>query len=83
MYKCDYCDKEYKMIHHLNKHMDSCKAKTVEDEVIVEETIYEPSDVSTELQRRIDKLKVTIRQSYDAEVRFRLECELKDLVSKL
>jgi pyrrolidone-carboxylate peptidase len=83
MYKCDYCGKEYKMIHHLNKHMDSCKAKTIEDEVIVEETISKPSDVSMELQRRIEKLKVTIRQSYDAHTRYRLECELKDLVSKL
>jgi hypothetical protein len=82
--KCKYCEKEYKMEHHLKRHMSGCKSKdNVEVTNDIPESVNEPSDVSIELKRRIDKLKVTIRQSYDAEVRFRLECELKELESKI
>ena len=44
-----------------------------------EELEKEPTERSDENQRRIDKLKVTIKGCYDAETKHRLECELKDL----
>jgi len=77
MFKCEYCDKEVKTESGLKRHMNSCKAKTVEDEVIVEETISEPSDVSTELQRKIDKLMDARKSIFDAEGRKKIELEIK------
>ena len=79
MFKCEYCDKEVKTESGLKRHMNSCKAKTVEDEVIVEETISEPSDVSTELQRKIDKLMDARKSMFDAEGRKKIELEIKKI----
>ena len=98
MYKCDYCDKEVKSESGLKRHMSSCNAKEATAEVTEPITLEDITDAvqmanenskhtsksfNIELERRIEKLKVTIRSCYDAETRYRLECELKDLVSKL
>ena len=53
---------------------------TTVNEVEVIETIPEVvNDVSSELQRRLDRLKYDIRNMYDAETRYRLECEYYEL----
>ena len=84
MFKCEYCNKEVKSASGLKRHMNGCKSKdNTEVTNDMPESVNESSDVSIELKRRIDKLKVTIRQSYDAEVRWRLEQELKVLESKI
>ena len=94
MFKCEYCDKEVKTEPGLKRHMNSCKLKdnqepTSNDNDKAIETINEDKEVvlgsstAQEIDRRIEKLKVTIRSCYDAETRYRLECELKDLIKKL
>lgn len=77
---CDICDKVFKSKGGLTRHKKTC-SKPEEVEVIesMPESIEEPSEANIELNRRIDKLRVTISQCYDAETKYRLECELKSL----
>lgn len=86
MERCEYCNKEVKSLSGLKRHLKTCKVK---DEQLVEEEVKVSSVASTELTyiqkeklRRIDKLKVSINMCYDAETKYRLECELKDLESR-
>lgn len=57
--------------------------KEVEVTNDIPKEVKEPSDVSMEIKRRIDKLEVNIKNCYDAQTKYRLECELKELKAKM
>lgn len=76
MFKCKICDREFKNKLGLTSHSKVCKPVEEVKEVEVIETMPE---VTTELQRRLDRLKYDIRNCYDGETRYRLECEYYDL----
>lgn len=84
MYNCKICGKDFKSKGGLTRHSKTCESKEeVETTETMPEVIKEPSEANIELQRRIDKLNVTISRCYDAETKYRLECELKELTKKL
>lgn len=80
MFKCEICQRTFKNKLGLISHSKVCKPTEVVNEVEVIETIPEViNEVSSELQRRLDRLKYDIRNCYDAETRYRLECEFFEL----
>ena len=80
MFKCEVCQREFKNKLGMVSHSKVCKPMEEINEVEVIETIPEViNEVSSELQRRLDRLKYDIRNMYDAETRYRLECEYYDL----
>ena len=81
-YKC-ICGKGYKTERNYNKHTDSCKV--FKDSQVcndIDDSEISPSGLSMELDRRINKLEISISRCYDAETKYRLECELKELKSQ-
>lgn len=77
MFKCENCGKEVKTKSGLTSHQKKC---------LPEEQIETPkmgTEIAEELNRRIAKLEISIKQCYDAETKFRLECELKELKGRL
>lgn len=76
MFKCEVCDRTFKNKLGMVSHSKVCKPIEANKEVDVIETIPE---VTTELQRRLDRLKYDIRNCYDGETRYRLECEFYEL----
>ena len=76
MFECEVCKRTFKNKLGLTSHSKVCKPVEEVKEVEVTETIPE---VTTELQRRLDRLKYDIRNCYDGETRYRLECEYYDL----
>ena len=80
MFKCEICQREFKNKLGLISHSKVCKPIEEINEVEVTETIPEViNEVSSELQRRLDRLKYDIRNCYDASTRYRLECEYFEL----
>lgn len=80
MFKCEICQREFKNKLGIVSHSKVCKPIEEINEVEVIETIPEViNEVSSELQRRLDRLKYDIRNCYDAETRYRLECEFYEL----
>lgn len=81
-FKC-ICGKSYKTERNYNKHIDSCevfKASQVCNDI--DDSEISPSGLGMELDRRINKLRDKIKGVLDAEVKHRLECELKELLSQ-
>ena len=76
MFKCEVCDRTFKNKLGMVSHSKVCKPVEEVKEVEVTETIPE---VISELQRRLDRLKYDIRNCYDGETRYRLECEFYEL----
>jgi len=76
MFECEICKRTFKNKLGMVSHSKVCKPIEVNKEVDVIETIPE---VTTELQRRLDRLKYDIRNCYDGETRYRLECEYYEL----
>lgn len=80
MFKCEICQREFKNKLGMVSHSKVCKPTEEINEVEVIETIPEViNEVSSELQRRLDRLKYDIRNCYDASTRYRLECEFYEL----
>ena len=80
MFKCEICQRTFKNKLGLTSHSKVCKPTEEINEVEVIETIAEViNEVSSELQRRLDRLKYDIRNCYDAHTRHRLECEFYEL----
>ena len=80
MFKCEICQREFKNKLGMVSHSKVCKPIEEINEVEVIETIPEViNEVSSELQRRLDRLKYDIRNCYDASTRYRLECEYFEL----
>ena len=94
MFKCEVCQRTFKNKLGLTSHSKVCKPIEVISEVELIQTIPEVdskfssavaevidnmNNIDTELQRRLDRLKYDIRNMYDAETRYRLECEFYDL----
>lgn len=80
MFKCEICQREFKNKLGIVSHSKVCKPIEEINEVEVTETIPEViNEVSSELQRRLDRLKYDIRNCYDASTRYRLECEYFEL----
>lgn len=80
MFKCEVCQREFKNKLGMVSHSKVCKPTEEINEVEVIETIPEViNEVSSELQRRLDRLKYDIRNCYDASTRYRLECEYFEL----
>lgn len=80
MFKCEICQREFKNKLGLTSHSKVCKPIEEVNEVEVIEAIPEVvSEFSGELQRRLGRLKYDIRNCYDAETRYRLECEFYEL----
>mgnify|MGYP003413051008 FL=1 len=80
MFKCEICQREFKNKLGIVSHSKVCKPTEEINEVEVIETIPEViNEVSSELQRRLDRLKYDIRNCYDASTRYRLECEYFEL----
>ena len=80
IYQCDKCQREFKNKLGIVSHSKVCKPIEEINEVEVIETIPEViNEVSSELQRRLDRLKYDIRNCYDASTRYRLECEYFEL----
>lgn len=80
MFKCEICQREFKNKLGIVSHSKVCKPIEEINEVEVIETIPEViNEVSSELQRRLDRLKYDIRNCYDASTRYRLECEYFEL----
>ena len=80
MFKCEVCQREFKNKLGIVSHSKVCKPTEEINEVEVIETIPEViNEVSSELQRRLDRLKYDIRNCYDASTRYRLECEYFEL----
>lgn len=80
MFKCEVCQREFKNKLGMVSHSKVCKPTEETNEVEVIETIPEViNEVSSELQRRLDRLKYDIRNCYDASTRYRLECEYFEL----
>ena len=80
MFKCEICQREFKNKLGIVSHSKVCKPTEEVNEVKAIETIPEVvSEFSSELQRRLDRLKYDIRNMYDAETRYRLECEYYEL----
>ena len=80
MFKCEVCQRTFKNKLGIVSHSKVCKPTEEINEVEVIETIPEViNEVSSELQRRLDRLKYDIRNCYDAETRYRLECEFYEL----
>ena len=80
MFKCEICQREFKNKLGMVSHSKVCKPTEEINEVEVIETIPEViNEVSSELQRRLDRLKYDIRNCYDASTRYRLECEYFEL----
>lgn len=80
MFKCEICQRTFKNKLGIVSHSKVCKPIEEINEVEVIETIPEViNEVSSELQRRLDRLKYDIRNCYDAETRYRLECEFYEL----
>ena len=80
MFKCEICHREFKNKLGIASHSKVCKPTGEINEVEIIETIPEViNEVSSELQRRLDRLKYDIRNMYDAETRYRLECEYYEL----
>lgn len=80
MFECEVCKRTFKNKLGLISHSKVCKPIEEINEVEVIETIPEViNEVSSELQRRLDRLKYDIRNCYDAETRYRLECEYFEL----
>ena len=80
MFKCEVCQREFKNKLGMVSHSKVCKPTEEINEVEVIETIPEViNEFSSELQRRLDRLKYDIRNCYDAETRYRLECEFYEL----
>ena len=80
MFKCEICQREFKNKLGIVSHSKVCKPTKEINEVEVIETIPEViNEVSSELQRRLDRLKYDIRNCYDASTRYRLECEYFEL----
>lgn len=80
MFKCEICQRTFKNKLGMVSHSKVCKPTEEINEVEVIETIPEViNEVSSELQRRLDRLKYDIRNCYDAETRYRLECEFYEL----
>ena len=76
MFECEVCKRTFKNKLGIVSHSKVCKPVGEVKEVEVTETIPE---VVSELQRRLDRLKYDIRNCYDGETRYRLECEYYDL----
>lgn len=76
MFECEVCKRTFKNKLGMVSHSKVCKPVEEVKEAEVTETIPE---VTTELQRRLDRLKYDIRNCYDGETRYRLECEYYDL----
>ena len=80
MFECEVCKRTFKNKLGLISHSKVCKPIEEINEVEVIETIPEViNEVSSELQRRLDRLKYDIRNCYDASTRYRLECEYFEL----
>ena len=80
MFKCEICQRTFKNKLGIVSHSKVCKPIEEINEVEVIETIPEViNEVSSELQRRLDRLKYDIRNCYDASTRYRLECEYFEL----
>lgn len=76
MFECEVCKRTFKNKLGMVSHSKVCKPVEEVKEAEITETIPE---VTTELQRRLDRLKYDIRNCYDGETRYRLECEYYDL----
>lgn len=77
MFKCENCGKETKTKSGLTSHQKKCLSVEQKPEPKV------GTEIAEELNRRIAKLEMSIKQCYDAETKYRLECELKELKGRL
>ena len=90
-FKCEHCGKEYKREAALKKHIEKehpgIEEEALEEQAaeqsLIENEVSEDTVIVSEIKRRIEKLKIRIRDCYDAETKHRLEGELKDLKKDL
>jgi hypothetical protein len=81
MFKCEWCNKEVKSSSGLTRHMNNCSQKPVESQEDVEvandmpEVIKEPTDSSRAIEKLLDLRKST----FDAETRYAIDCQIKEL----
>jgi hypothetical protein len=80
MLKCEWCGKEVKSPSGLKRHMNNCPQKPVESQKDVEvaNDIPEVVKVSTDSSRAIEKLLDLRKSTYDAETRYKIECQIKE-----
>lgn len=79
--KCNVCDREFKSNSGLKIHSKSCKAveepKIVEE--VVEDEVVSKVELSDNIVRRVKKLKDLYSSTWDAEARYKIQLEIKEL----
>ena len=75
MYECSKCGKEFKSEKGLKIHDSKCIVETQIEAVEEENTV----EVSDSIQRKINKLIDAKNSCYDAEYKYKLEQEIKQL----
>jgi hypothetical protein len=81
MFKCEWCNKVVKSSQGLKRHMNTCSQKPVEDKEAIEvtndmpEVVEEPTDNSRAIKKLLDLRKST----FDAQTRYAIDCQIKEL----
>lgn len=92
MIKCEECGKEFKSAAGLKRHMKVHKeekvesteeAETIATEHLEEKKVETKAEVPFHVEKRIRKLRDAIKSCLDAETKYRLECELKNLLAEV
>jgi hypothetical protein len=84
MFKCEWCNKEVKSSSGLKRHMNSCSQKPIEsqEDVEVANESHEVVKVSTDNSMAIEKLLDLRKSTFDAEARYRIDLQIKELNSE-
>lgn len=87
MLKCNVCSREFKNKSGLTIHKKVCKPileeseskETVEVSKTIDEVVKMSSDACMTPKSRLSKIKDAYNSCYDAEAKYKLECEYKSL----
>lgn len=79
MLKCNNCEREFKNKSGLTMHLKNCKTDIEQETEQVE--VDTKQELTDDTKRRIAKCRDAIKSCYDAEAKYRLEQEIRDLKS--
>ena len=84
MYKCEQCGKEYKSTRGLVNHRKECEP--IEEQPAIEEVasneVDKGQELSDNIRRKLDKLKDARSSTWDAQARYEIDLQIKELLGK-